>query len=213
MTSALEQLSVPHQMFDGDVPSSVAAQLARASRISWDIETSGLNWSTDRIALCQLRVDGLPVMMIRTTRTPPGRLRSLLDDPRVQKVFHHAMFDLRFMAYHWSARPQNIACSKIAAKLLFPNDPEEQKLKRLLERFVGVTISKSEQLSNWLASTYSAAQIAYAADDVIYLAELLDRLTEELDRRALRALAESCCAHIPARVQLEVGGYGDVFVY
>lgn len=212
LTSALEQLPAPHQLFDGDLPPSVATQLSRAPRIAGDIET-GLNWSTDTIALCQLYADGLPVTMVRVTHTPPPRLRSLLENSAVQKVFHHAMFDLRFMAHCWSAHPQNVACTKIASKLLFPDKPDEQKLQRLLDRFLGVGINKAEQLSNWFAPSYSAAQLAYAAADVIHLGELLDKLLRELDRRSLRTLAERCYAHIPTRVQLEIGAFGDVFIY
>jgi ribonuclease D len=213
MTSALEQVPAPYHSFDGDLPSSLYEDFAAATRIAWDIETSGLDWSTDRIALCQLHADQLPVTLIRIGAVPPRHLRLLLDDSSLPKVFHHAMFDLRFMAHHWTAQPRNIACTKIAAKLLFPQQPEEQKLQRLLDRFLGIRISKAEQTSNWFATRYSSSQVAYAVTDVAHLGELFDALMTELSSRGLQPLAEHCFAHLSTRVTLDVGGFGDVYQY
>ena len=213
MTSALLHLPPAHRLFTGDIPASLRDDFARAERISWDIETSGLDWSGDRIALCQLYAENIPVAIIRIGSELPQNLCSLLADANVTKVFHHAMFDLRFMAHHWSVRPQNIACTKIASKLLFPGEPEEQTLQRLLSSILGIQIDKTERMSNWFAAAYSSAQLAYAAADVIHLADLLDVLVADLAAKGLLELAEHCFEHIPTRVELETGGFGDVFQY
>jgi ribonuclease D len=213
MTSALEHPPSRHLLFEGDIPSSLLDELSRATRIAWDIETSGLDWSTDRIALCQLHVENFPVTIVRINSQSPARLRGLLENAAIRKIFHHAMFDVRFMAHHWAARPQNIACTKIASKLLFPGQPEEQKLQRLVARFLGISLDKSEQRSNWFARTYSRAQLAYAAGDVIHLPDLLDKLLVQLEERSLQSLADRCFEHIPTRVDLEVKRFGDVYEY
>ena len=213
MTSALEHTPARHLLFEGDIPVSLHDELTRANRIAWDIETSGLDWATEQIALCQLYVESSPVTIVRITSQAPEHLRSLLENASITKVFHHAMFDVRFMAHHWAARPQNIACTKIASKLLFPGQPEEQKLQPLVARFLGVSLDKTEQRSNWFARTYSAAQLAYAAGDVVHLPQLLDKLLEELEERSLRLLVDRCFAHIPTRVDLEINRFGDVYEY
>lgn len=213
MTSALDHSPSGHLLFEGDISSSLHQELSRAKRIAWDIETSGLDWSTDRIALCQLHVESSPVTIVRITSQVPVRLCGLLENAAIQKIFHHAMFDVRFMAHHWSARSQNIACTKIASKLLFPGQPEEQKLRSLVARFLGISLDKSEQRSNWFAQTYSRAQLAYAAGDVIHLPDLLDKLMAELEERSLRSLADRCFDHIPTRVDLEIQRFGDVYEY
>jgi ribonuclease D len=213
MTSVLEQSPPRHLLFEGDIPSALHRELSRATRIAWDIETSGLDWCTDRIALCQLHVENSPVTIVRISSQGPARLRSLLENAAIKKVFHHAMFDLRFMAHHWTVRPQNIACTKIASKLLFPGQPEEQKLQSLVGRFLGISLNKSEQRSNWFARAYSSAQLAYAAGDVIHLPELLDKMVAQLEERSLRTLAERCFEHIPTRVDLEISRFGDVYEY
>ncbi|HEV7766960.1 MAG TPA: ribonuclease D [Thermoanaerobaculia bacterium] len=213
MTSALEHPPPRHLLFEGDIPLSLYGELSRAPRIAWDIETSGLDWSTDRIALCQLHVENSPVTIVRISSQAPARLRSLLENATIRKVFHHAMFDVRFMAHHWNARPQNIVCTKIASKLLFPGQPDEQKLQSLVARFLGISLDKSEQRSNWFAGTYSSAQLAYAAGDVLHLPDLLDKLMTQLEERSLRSLADRCFEHIPTRVDLEINRFGDVYEY
>jgi ribonuclease D len=213
MTSVLEHAVPAHLLVRSDISAHLHDQLSRAPYIAWDIETSGLDWKRDKIALCQLHTEQVPVTIVRINGRIPERLRDLLENPAVTKVFHHAMFDVRFMAHRWHARPQNIVCTKIAAKLLFPGETAEQKLQSLVARFLGITLDKSEQRSNWLARSYTDAQLSYAAGDVVHLRDLFEKLMHELDQRSLRALAEDCFAHIPARVELELGNFGDVYQY
>jgi len=213
MTSLAHFEIEPFDVYDGDLPASVYAAFAEQPQIAWDIETSGLDWETDRIALCQLYAAGLPVAVVRIGAGLPGHLRDLLCDPQTRKIFHHAMFDLRFMAHAWEVHPQNIACTKIAAKLLYPGQPQEQQLRALLARLRGVEIDKSEQRSNWLAVSLTRKQLQYAINDVIHLPQLLDDLIAALEREGLADLAAQCFAHIPTRVALELGAFGDVFTY
>jgi ribonuclease D len=213
MTSALEHVPRQYEWYDGDLPSSVCDELLDTDRISWDIETSGLDWKSDRIALCQIHSLHGPVRLVRMAGDVPWHLRELIRNERVMKVFHHAMFDLRFLSHQWEVEPANIACTKIAAKLLMPDEPDEQKLQRLLFRFLGIEIDKALQTSDWLSAGYSRAQIAYAIQDVVHLGDLLDVLRFDLERRGLLRLAERCFDHIPARVALELGRFGDVFRY
>jgi ribonuclease D len=138
---------------------------------------------------------------------------ALLQDPDVCKIFHHAMFDLRFLAAHWSVRATNIVCTKIAAKLLFPNDASAQRLQALTARFLGITLDKTQQKSDWSAAAYDPAQIEYALNDVRHLPSLYDAMTRSLVAAGLLQLAECCYAHIPTRIELELRGFGDVYTY
>jgi ribonuclease D len=130
----------------------------------------------------------------------------------VVKVFHHAMFDLRFMVSHWSARPANVACTKNASKLLDPQE-SDHTLKGILNRHLGVHIEKGQRLSDWTAGQLSSAQVAYAAGDVGHLIELLSRLRAKLDAAGLGDLLAGCFAHIPTRVQLDLRRYPDIYTY
>jgi ribonuclease D len=138
----------------------------------------------------------------------------LLSDSAVLKVFHHALFDLRFMCSHWKVEAKNIGCTKIASKIRHRDwDPAAHSLKPLLQSRLGVILDKAEQVSDWFVPTLSPEQVAYAVSDVLHLVPLLDALRDDLMRSSQLALAEACFAHIPARVELDLGAYGDVFAY
>jgi len=196
-----------------DLAAQDAARFAAAPLLACDIETSGLNWRTDRIATVQIYAPGFPVAIIRANGKPPHRLLELLAEPRIPKVFHHAMFDLRFLAHQWNAATANVRCTKIAAKLLHPTEPQKQSLQPLVAAYLGITVDKSEQLSNWEARRLSRKQLRYAATDVAILPSLYAALHDALVARNLWSLAAACFDHIPTRVALELGGFGDVFTY
>jgi ribonuclease D len=213
MTSATQPLDAAFEVYLGDLPLEVAEGLRASGRIAWDIETTGLDWGSERIALCQVYASRHPVAIVRINEAIPVRLASLLTDPNLLKVFHHAMFDVRFMSHAWSVEAACIACTKIAAKVLFPGEPDRHSLRSLAGEILGVTLDKSEQLSDWTAAVHSARQLRYASNDVLHLARLLDALTVRLRAQGLDKLAQRCFDHIPTRVALELGGFGDVFTY
>jgi ribonuclease D len=140
---------------------------------------------------------------------------SLLANPLVEKVFHHAPFDLRFMMHVWSVQPTAIRCTKVASKLLHPGAPNDaHSLQRLVSHYLGVTLDKGPiRQSNWSASQLTAEQLEYATRDVLYLSALLDAQEAELRGAGLATLYDACCAFLPARVTLEFGDYPDVFAY
>ena len=205
----------PLSVLRGDLPGEFADAFAGTSRVAWDVETSGLDWRQDRLGTCQLFADEVGVVVVSLTEALPSRLAALLENPAVEKVFHHAPFDLRFMVHAWQAAPASIRCTKVASKLLSPLAPsEDHSLQSLTLRRLGVRLRKGAvRTSDWTAGSLTAPQIEYAAGDVIHLLRLLGVLESELSAAGLATLYDACCAFLPARVQLELGGYPDVFAY
>lgn len=202
------------EIFDGDLPASARSYICTAPMVAWDIETSGLRWDSDKIATCQLDVGTAGTCVVRGIQTRPPNLCKILSDPCIAKVFHHAPFDLRFMTYHWGVTPRNILCTKVASRILNPaTESEPHSLKALLRNHLGIQIDKSERLSNWLTPNLTEQQINYAAEDVRHLVPLLNVLQKELNSSGLIDLYSACCEFLPARVQLEVGRWPDIFKY
>jgi ribonuclease D len=198
---------------EGDLPDEPLSRMRNAGIVAWDIETSGLDWRTERIATCQLYSPGGTVEVVKVGAYPPENLSLLLADAAVTKIFHHAMFDLRFMHQSWQVMPNNIACSKIASKLLTPREEHAHSLKSLVEQHLGVVLDKTEQRSDWLSAKLTDEQLLYAASDVLYLIPLLKTLEDALQQRDLLNLARACYQHVPTRVRLDVLGYEDVYTY
>lgn len=201
-------------LYRGDIDQEMADRARAHGLVAWDIETTGLDWSQDRIGTCQLAVAGDIAVVQLEGWEVPDRLRSLLEDPSVVKIFHHAPFDLRFMAHHWKADPTNIACTKIASKILDPGlDSRAHSLKPVLERYLGVVIDKGEQRSDWVRESLSDAQVAYAATDVQYLAELYELMVRRAVGVDVAPLLRASYDYLPTRVKLDLMGVGDVFDY
>lgn len=203
------------EVAQGDLPERIFDELTSARLIAWDIETSGLDWRLDRIGTCQLHADTGITVIVQTNGAVPERLRALLGNPDVRKVFHHAPFDLRFMTTQWKTHAASIACTKVASKLLNPSAPnEDHSLKSLLATHIDVVIQKGAvRTSDWTAKELTEEQLRYAASDVTDLLRLYEALIERLARCELLPLYEACLAFLPSRVELEVGGWPDVFAY
>jgi ribonuclease D len=201
------------EVFHGDLDDDVFELATSAHFIGWDIETSGLDWRRDEIGTCQLAVADRVIIVIPSTYKPL-RLRRLLENSEVRKVFHHAPFDLRFMVHQWEAEPQNLACTKVAAKILDPNlENEAYSLKPVLRRFLSVDISKDQQVSNWRAPSLTQEQLTYAANDVLYLVKLCHVLRGLCREANLEHELIESWRYLPTRVALDLRGSGDVFAY
>jgi ribonuclease D len=159
-----------------------------------------------------VREQGLSLVRIKKSKRPPN-LAAVLGDPSIRKIFHHAMFDLRFLCYHWGVTAENIACTKIASKLLDPEKTQGHTLTTLVRQYLGVTLDKGSRRSDWLTWGLSPGQLKYAGNDVVYLPDLLEALLEELQKKDRLNLALRCFAHIPTQVQLEIQGFKDVYAY
>lgn len=203
------------QVACGDLPAGAAASFAGVARVAWDVETTGLDWRHDSLGTCQLFAVDVGAVIISIRAEKPVRLISLLEDTAVEKVFHHAPFDLRFMVRAWGARPASIRCTKVASKLLDPAAPNEvHSLQQLVLRHLGIRLAKGPvRTSDWLAEDLTSEQIDYAVADVLHLPMLLTVLEGALQEAGLTGLYDDCCAFLPARATLDVGGYPDVFAY
>jgi len=155
---------------------------------------------------------GLGIVKIKKNKLPRN-LAALLEDASIQKIFHHAMFDLRFLCYHWRVNAANVACTKIASKLIDPSRTEGHTLASLLLQYLGISLDKTKRKSDWLSWALSESQLVYAGNDVIHLPELLSVLMRELQTRNLGDLAKRSFAHIPTQVQLDIAGYKNVYGY
>jgi len=138
----------PLQTFEGDLDEQAFNQALGASVLAWDIETTGLDWRTDRIGTVQVQV-GDVTYVVRAGAYAPHRLKALMEDPTILKILHHAMFDLRFLTYHWDVTPAHVACTKIASKLVDPQLPcQDHSLAPLVRRYLGIELDKSPRTSD-----------------------------------------------------------------
>jgi ribonuclease D len=107
---------------------------------------------------------------------------AIMSNPRIEKVFHNASFDLRYLG---GTQATNVTCTlKMARKMPVKLLPvQNHKLKTLAEHFIpNITVDKSEQISDWGQRPLTANQLFYAHMDVVYLAQIHQNLLQLQDQ-------------------------------
>jgi ribonuclease D len=212
MTSVLPDAVVT--LVTGDLPTAFVAEAITEGRAVVDTETSGLDWAADHLDLIQVGIPSARKVVLVRPADHPALLIRLLEDSAVEKIFHHACFDLRFLCSRWPVRPRHITCTKVTSKILRPNAGDEaHSLRSLVEMYCGVSLDKTLQRSDWSSLDLSQDQLSYAAQDVLFLAELRDRLMAEATSAEAIDLVQASCDYIPSRVLLDLSGAGDVFTH
>ena len=181
--------------------------------VAIDTEAMGLDPARDRLCLIQI-FDGKTdchMVQFENSNTHSPNLIKLLNDKNIQKIFHYARFDMAALKHALKINVKNVYCTKIASKIArtYTNN---HGLKDLCKELLGVEISKKQQSSDWGNSNLSKEQIAYAANDVIYLHQIKNKLDEMLIREDRQLLVNACLSFLPTRVDLDLRGWeNDIF--
>ncbi|HMK84610.1 MAG TPA: ribonuclease D [Steroidobacteraceae bacterium] len=173
------------------------APLARAleSGGSIGVDTEFLRERTFFPKLCLLQLAaGGRVWCVDTLKC--GGLDPLvpaLTDPASRKVIHAARQDLETLYLEAKRVISPVFDTQIAAGCI--GLKPQIGYAELVSRFLDVTLAKDQTRTNWSKRPLTAAQLEYAADDVKYLNELADRLTERLRALGREAwVLEDCAA-------------------
>jgi ribonuclease D len=203
-------VSATIKLHKNDLP----AGLVFTGSVAIDTETLGLKPHRDRLCLVQLSAGDNTAHLVQLDGKDwsAPRLKALLGDPAVLKIFHFGRFDIAMLAQHLGVVTGPIYCTKIASKLA-RTYTDRHGLKDLCSELLGVELSKQQQTSDWGAVELSAEQLTYAASDVLHLHALWGRLEGLLRRENRLELAEACFAFLPARGRLDVLGWEDPDIF
>ncbi|XDA98125.1 ribonuclease D [Sulfitobacter sp. LCG007] len=182
--------------------------------VAIDCETMGLNPHRDRLCVVQLSGgDGeAHIVQIAKGQTEAPNLCALLENPDVLKLFHFGRFDIAALYNSFGSLARPVYCTKIASRLV-RTFTDRHGLSKLLQELLNVDISKQQQSSDWGAETLTAAQLDYAASDVLYLHRLRDALDVMLVREGRDALAQACFDFLPTRAQLDLAGWPETDIF
>ena len=196
----------------GDLPADVGFGAA----VAVDTEAMGLNPYRDRLCVVQLSAGDGDAHLVQFA---PGdyeapRLRQLLGDPCVTKLFHFARFDLAMIHRYLGVMALPVYCTKIASRLA-RTFTDRHGLRDLCKDILNIDLSKQQQSSDWGAPTLTEEQLRYAASDVLHLHALRGRLDAMLAREGREPLARAAFDFLPHRVLLDLGGWAeqDIFAH
>ena len=194
----------------GDLPNLSAYKGA----VAIDTETMGLDPNRDRLCVVQLSPgDGsADVVQIAPGQTKAPNIERLLADTSIVKIFHFARFDLAALAKSFGVMAQPVYCTKIASRFV-RTYTDKHGLKDLTREVLGVDLSKQQQLSDWGADSLTDTQVSYAANDVLHLHALKEKLDAMLAREGRTELAAACFRFLPDRARLDIAGWAaeDIF--
>ena len=188
--------------------------------VAVDTEAMGLDVHRDRLCVVQLSPgDGTADVV----QIPAGKqdapnlapnLKKLLGDKSITKILHFARFDLAMIYNALGVMPEPVFCTRTASRLA-RTYTDRHGLKDLAREILNVDMSKQQQSSDWGAETLTDAQLAYAASDVLYLHQLMDRLDVMLKREGRSDLAAACFRFLPDRAKLDIAGWAseDIFAH
>lgn len=193
----------------GDIP----ADLDFGAAVAVDTETMGLSLVRDRLCVVQLSAGDGTAHVVQLSRDYDcPNLKRLMTDPAVLKIFHFARFDVAMMQRSLGVTVAPLYCTKIASKLCRTNT-DRHGLKDLCFNLLGVEISKEQQTSDWGAEALTEQQLAYAAQDVLYLHRLREVLEGLLAREGRKELAQACFSFLPTRAALDLAGWDEVDIF
>ena len=195
--------------YENDLPES----LDLGNIVAIDTETMGLNPARDRLCLVQLSSGNGTCHLVKIIdlRKKPKNLLKLLNNVKVQKIFHFARFDVAVLKHTYDINIKNIYCTKIASKLA-RTYTDKHGYKDLCRELLNETISKVEQSSDW-GGKLSKDQKQYAASDVLHLHKLKKKLDSILVREDRINLANACFEFISHRTNLDLYGWHDVDIF
>lgn len=201
------------QVFDEDLDSASLARYLAAEAVAVDTETMGLVLGRDRLCLVQICDDQGFVSAVRIAKgqTAAPNLQKLLTSWDVIKVFHYARFDVAQFNVTFGIETAPIFCTKIASKLA-RTYTSSHGLKSLIAEIAGVDLDKSVTSSDWgNTQNLSYEQYDYAANDVRYLLDAKDQLTQMLKREGREQLAQQCFQVVPVFAALDILQYQNIF--
>lgn len=170
----------------------ISENMLKEKIVAVDTETNGLDHRIARPLIFTAYGENAGVEIVRLGEKLPTNIKRLLQNSSIQKVVHHAPFDLNMLYYNYkqdlnAGRSEdtlpftNVICTRIAAKYIDPTKSKlgAHNLVSLVDQYLGYMISKDEQLSDW-SQELTESQINYVERDVKYLIPLWRRLEAEL---------------------------------
>jgi len=155
------------------------AQATAAPRIALDLEAAGFHRYSDQVCLVQVTTPDERTWIVDPLAFDPAPfLAPALEDPGTEVVMHGADFDVRLLHRDLGIQLSGLFDTQIAASLL---GESALGLSSLLEKHLGIEVSKKHQRADWAQRPLPDAMIEYAAEDTRHLYRLADLLARRLE--------------------------------
>ena len=198
------------KLYNGDIPKN----LDLGNSIAVDTETMGLNINNDRLCLIQISSKNgeCHIIKFEKKKNNAPNLKKILENNLILKIFHFARFDVAVIKKYLKIDCTPIYCTKIASKIA-RTFTDRHGLKDLCKNLLNIDINKQNQTSDWGNKELTKHQINYAANDVLYLHEIKNKLNNILQREGKKYLADACFKFLPTRAEFDLIGWQEKDIF
>lgn len=167
-----------------------AACASMAQSASLPLDTEFARTDTFRARLCLVQVGSAAGIFCIDTLADLdlGGLWQVIAAPEREKILHAAKQDIEVLLQSFGTMPAPLFDTQVAAGLL--GHPPQAGYASLVAAELGIQLDKTQTRTDWSRRPLSAAQLAYAANDVAWLPALAMRLRGRLREAGREAWAE-----------------------
>ena len=201
------------ELLDGDLDEPSLNLLAKADKIAVDTEAMGLIHGRDRLCLIQLcdEEDNVICIRIHKENQNAPKLKLLMENKNIEKIFHYARFDVAALAENLDIHVKTIFCTKIASKIGRTYSPRHG-LKEVVMELLNIELDKQAQSTDWGRSDeLSKKQLVYASNDVRFLIKARNKLEQMLRREGRWELTLKCFNCIAVFSELDRSRFANIF--
>lgn len=171
--------------------SELCKSLSTHPWLAIDTEFERVNTYYPELCLVQIQAGETTALIDPLAIDDLQPLYDLLYDSSITKVFHSARQDLEIFFHLKGEVPQPIFDTQIAAELR--GHDSQIGYANLVREVLDVSLEKSQTRTDWKKRPLSDKQLQYAADDVIYLAQLYEKLLAKLQEHKQLELMQTRC--------------------
>jgi len=170
-------LAPPLVIRDAASLQSLASGLRGIPRAGVDTESNSLHAYRERVCLVQISTSDRDYLVDPLSLPDLSSLKEFFEDPRLEKIFHAAEYDLLCLRRDFGFRVRGLFDTHATSRSL---GCKECGLSALLSREFGITLDKPMQRANWGQRPLSERMLEYARLDTHYLPALRDRLAGQI---------------------------------
>jgi ribonuclease D len=187
MVMVVDRLAPPELIQSANQLNQLAAELDRQARIAVDTESNSLHAYHERVCLIQFSTRQTDYLVDPLAIDNLGILGPIFANPRIEKVFHAAEYDLICLRRDYGFKFENLFDTMQAGRIL---GRRLAGLDRLIEEKFNMKVNKRFQKADWGARPLSRDLMLYARLDTHFLLPLRDLLKTELEEKGFWPLAQ-----------------------
>ena len=109
------------------------------------------------------------------------KVKFIFESVQILKVFHAVRSDTTVLFSSLGIKTNNVFDVQIAEKII--NNLDVKSYSYLVEKYINLSINKSETNSNWMKRPFSNNQLKYASEDVEFLIDIYTKQNKLLDKK------------------------------